>query len=659
MDLLESALLYASLGWHVFPCVDDDKRPRIAEWQKQASTDPARIRGWWAQWPNANIGVATDPSGIIVYDVDIAGGKLGAQSHAQIVDQLPVTLRAITRSGGEHWYYIAPPGVPHLRRVGLVPDGVTVPPGCKTGLDLIANGYVLAPPSIVGGKPYRWDEHATTASLVPLPELLLSAARKPAARATNAPDGPDAEIIEGERNHTLFKLACKYRGAGLSHDETLAAIQMVNAKRVRPPLPQDELELLVSSAASRAEFDVSAANSALLDMIAEAAPDLSALADAPEANYTKDDEGQTTDAMLDALLLTRGASSLDHTVKVYSTGFEELDKHLGGGLATRQLCMLMGGPAAGKSALVVTLATYIATPREGYVPPPVLLVSTELEFAEVAARFAAPILREPWRDIVRRKGSSVDVARVTETLGVYVLDTTKLSRKFEKGLEQILDLTMALRRRSGQEPVVIIDYLQELTMNMGANEVRQKTGETATLFRMFAQRADAAFLAISSVSRSGYGSSLEAIREQDDPLAYLALAKESGTIEYAAAAVLFVDVEPEENSEFRIGRIAVSKSRHGKTGFVGVRFAPAIGQYSEARGMGQTMSRKSDKNRDKERSQILECLAARPYEFGMKDLATYLAINTAMISVLIHDGRIERNGQGKLALKANEYGTNV
>lgn len=645
--LLENALMYAGLGWHVFPCVPDDKRPCIAAWQINATTDPTRIAAWWAQWPMANIGIATDPSGLVVYDVDVAGGKRGAISHAAIAHDLTPTLRAITRSGGEHWYYRPPHGAVNLRRIGIVPAGVEVPAGMSSGLDLIANGYVLAPPSIVGGRPYVWD-NASEASIAELPELLVDAARRPPPRTASAL--PDGEIIAGERNNTLYKLACKYRGAGLSHEETLTALAAVNASRVRPPLAQDELELIAASATARAEFDTPSANDALLNLLIDAAPDTAALHDAPAGgDYTKDDESARRDAMLDALLLSAGASALDHTVKVYPTGFAELDDRLGGGLATRQLTVIMGGPAAGKSALAVTLARYLAMPREGYEPPPVLVVSTELEFAEVAARFAAPVLREPWRDIVRRKGSSADVRKATDGLNIYVLDTTRLSRKFEKGLEQILELTLSLAKRHSQEPVVIIDYLQELTANTSGAEVRQKTGEIATLFRMFSQRADAAFVAISSVSRSGYGTSLEAIREQNDPLAYLALAKESGSIEYAAASVLFVDVEPEEMSDFRIGRIAIAKSRHGKSGFVGVRFAPAIGEYFAAPGEGKTMGSKHRKQ-DGERGRVLEFLGQKPYQYNQRDLCTYLSVSPATVGVLIHDGVIDRDGKGKLAV---------
>jgi len=96
-SLLEAALEYAAQGWRVFPlhnptsagcsCQKPDcnnstgKHPRISNGLKGASLDASRIRGWWAKWPDANIGVATGPgSGVFVLDVDGAKGQasLGA-----------------------------------------------------------------------------------------------------------------------------------------------------------------------------------------------------------------------------------------------------------------------------------------------------------------------------------------------------------------------------------------------------------------------------------------------------------------------------------------------------------------------------------------------------------------------------------------------------
>jgi hypothetical protein len=71
---LDLALLYASLGWRVFPthslrdgdcscgdpgCTSPGKHPRTPRGCKDASADERRIRAWWKRWPDANVAVAT------------------------------------------------------------------------------------------------------------------------------------------------------------------------------------------------------------------------------------------------------------------------------------------------------------------------------------------------------------------------------------------------------------------------------------------------------------------------------------------------------------------------------------------------------------------------------------------------------------------------
>jgi len=69
-DFLAWALRYMRLGYSVIPV--DGKVPLVAwaEFQNRRATE-AEIRGWWAKWPVANIGIVTGAvSGIIVLDVD-------------------------------------------------------------------------------------------------------------------------------------------------------------------------------------------------------------------------------------------------------------------------------------------------------------------------------------------------------------------------------------------------------------------------------------------------------------------------------------------------------------------------------------------------------------------------------------------------------------
>ncbi|MEX1298644.1 MAG: bifunctional DNA primase/polymerase, partial [Desulfotignum sp.] len=68
---LDAALFYAEKGLPVFPCNASNKRPMTPNGFKDASTDPATIKIWWENNPDAAIGIPTgEISGLVVVDID-------------------------------------------------------------------------------------------------------------------------------------------------------------------------------------------------------------------------------------------------------------------------------------------------------------------------------------------------------------------------------------------------------------------------------------------------------------------------------------------------------------------------------------------------------------------------------------------------------------
>ncbi|MFI5953779.1 bifunctional DNA primase/polymerase [Cryptosporangium sp. NPDC051539] len=136
--LLDAALAYADLGWHVFPLRPGEKRPAVSQWEQRATTDPARIRRCWATGP-FNIGIATGPSGLVVIDPDVPkpgavpppewqeeGVKSGRDTLVVVAERAGVDLNeqftedldtytVNTPSGGMHLYYQHPADGPQLR----------------------------------------------------------------------------------------------------------------------------------------------------------------------------------------------------------------------------------------------------------------------------------------------------------------------------------------------------------------------------------------------------------------------------------------------------------------------------------------------------------------------------------------------------------------
>ena len=154
---LDHALAYARRGWRVIPIPRGRKHPAIPAWQTAGTTDEARIRHWWTTSPDDGIGIVTGPaSGVWVLDVDVADGKAGDDTLAELIDtygELPDTYEVITGSGGRHIYFAWPDGVD----VRNSASGVLGP-----GLDVRGDGgQVLAPPTIhPNGTPYEVEASA-------------------------------------------------------------------------------------------------------------------------------------------------------------------------------------------------------------------------------------------------------------------------------------------------------------------------------------------------------------------------------------------------------------------------------------------------------------------------------------------------------------------
>ena len=78
-----------------------------------ASDKKKKIREWWAESPDANMGIACGASGLLVVDIDPRHGgdatfKRLKKEHGP--DAFPTTVTARTSAGGRHLYYDDPRG---------------------------------------------------------------------------------------------------------------------------------------------------------------------------------------------------------------------------------------------------------------------------------------------------------------------------------------------------------------------------------------------------------------------------------------------------------------------------------------------------------------------------------------------------------------------
>jgi Bifunctional DNA primase/polymerase, N-terminal len=243
------ALGYAARGWPVFPCTPDGtpapdhKAPLTPRGFLDATTDPAQIAAWWRRWPQANVAIATGAPGPDVLDVDNHATGNGFEAFGRLKRAGMLTGAGSlvgTRSGGLHAYY-AGTG----QACGRLP---------AHHLDFKAAGrYVIAPPSVVLGRPYELLGHRPATGRLDwaAARALLDPPRPAAARpAGKSGTGLAAWVAgqqEGNRNGALFWAACRAAETG-----DAAALDHISAAAITAGLPAAEVRRTIASAERRA-----------------------------------------------------------------------------------------------------------------------------------------------------------------------------------------------------------------------------------------------------------------------------------------------------------------------------------------------------------------------------------------------------------------------
>ena len=600
---LDAALRYAAVGWYVFPIGTDSKVPLTSRGHLDATTDEAQIKSWWTAHPAARIGVHCRASGLIVVDVDVADGKPGAATFAALEaahGALPRTNHQRSGRGGEHIVMRDPsPGPTGWTRTH--DSGGACRGKLGPGVDVKSNGYIVVEPS----GDYRWlaldpDKladvpEAWTTLMRKTPEecALVGGSVEQWSESTHALDESSSDRLRsmldnlgprGAGSNTTFqaiKLVC--HAFGQSVEDGASYLLHWNAGCGMPHSSADLQRQIERVATVPDDEDQDRGRGWIPELMSLFSKIFESKTRPAPGNENvpavTDTEAPATLACVVPIraqlgLLVADVAARDKPpIRSYPTGLADLDRLLGGGISTRQLVSVLGPPGAGKTAWAVAHAIHMQAQL------PVLYISTELEADELMARVAGVVLDCPWRDIVRGR---VDRERVRASLAglrIRIVGCDELPRD-GTAIEAFATTARAMSAEYGTPPLLIVDYMQDLARGTDEKNLRAKIGDVATALRALAQQLDCPLIAISSVSRAYYSAKRQAeMRSAQDPTVYLAAAKESGDVDYASAAVLFLDVEPAGLQPHRLAQVAVAKQRHGETGFAGARFYAASGRW--------------------------------------------------------------------------------
>lgn len=255
-SLRDHAIALAEGGFCVFPLRQGEKRPAV-KWRQWSTTDLEEVKIFWMRSPDANIGIDTGKSGLLVIDVDNKGDKNGSASLdilQTIHDDLPKTAIVRTPSGGLHYYFLT--GEKVKNSVGRLGEGLDV---------RAEGGYVVAPGSQVEAGTYAWITRDVP--VAEAPEWLLKLCERHVERPKTGETVGNLDetfamrravaylkesappAIEGDGGDlTTFKVACEIKDMGLSAEETYLLMQAHYNPRCSPPWDLDELSAKVASA---------------------------------------------------------------------------------------------------------------------------------------------------------------------------------------------------------------------------------------------------------------------------------------------------------------------------------------------------------------------------------------------------------------------------
>lgn len=217
-SLMAAALSYAAIGWEILPCWWAEKNEAgalrcacgnpeckspakhpiyklVTHGQNSSTRDAGLLKDWWERFPQANIAVFLEPSGLCAIDIDPRNG--GLQTIEDIEAQhgpLSSDLLQFTGGQGEH-------------RVFLAPKNSTLPGQLGSGVDVKLNGYIMLEPSNhISGGSYAWEASSDPRDGLmasPLPDWLRDLTGQRAGGALAAPGSRVMPITLEQRSEIL------------------------------------------------------------------------------------------------------------------------------------------------------------------------------------------------------------------------------------------------------------------------------------------------------------------------------------------------------------------------------------------------------------------------------------------------------------------------
>ena len=276
-------------------------------------------------------------------------------------------------------------------------------------------------------------------------------------------------------------------------------------------------------------------------------------------------------------------------VKAMSTGLNDIDDFLDGGLRGGGLYILAARPSMGKTAMAMTMGLNMARDYS------VGFLSMEMPHTELRDRQTAMLGRVGLSYVARpTRGAGLPWDRVIEgvekarQLNFYASDQSGLN------INQVRSKARNLKRIHGLN-VLIVDYLG-LMSGLDAKQQRAYQLEEITRgLKTLAKELDIAVICLAQVNRK--------VEERSDQAPHLSDLRDSGAIEQDADVVMFISrpiqANPNLGAEWNnYARMSIAKNRQGRCGVVDLWYEGEQVRFDEWQGEAPRVAAQSNRKYD-------------------------------------------------------------
>ena len=259
-----------------------------------------------------------------------------------------------------------------------------------------------------------------------------------------------------------------------------------------------------------------------------------------------------------------------------ATHFIEFDK-MTSGLQKGELIIVAARPSMGKTAWAINIAQNAAIKGAATVA----VFSLEMSKEALLRRMLSSQARVDQRKLQTGFLSREDKGKLAHALDdlieskVFIDDTPGIS------LAEMRAKARRLKQATGRLNLVVVDYLQLMSVTVGARHYENRTQEVSAISRglkALAKELDVPVIALSQLSRNS--------ERRDDKKPMLSDLRESGSIEQDADIVAFIHREgyynrdkAEDGADNNTAQIIIAKQRNGPTGIVELAWLPDFTRF--------------------------------------------------------------------------------